>query len=80
MKIKILADDHHGIRWSRDLSPLFRDEPIDDRQIALAMNLFFQNASELVEEAKISFAAKRYARHFLWLFCHWRNWRRQFGS
>lgn len=28
------------------------------------MNLFFQNASELVEEAKILFAAKRYARAF----------------
>jgi AbiV family abortive infection protein len=63
MKIKIVADDQ-GIRWSKDLSSLFRDEPIDDCQIALAMNLFFQNASELLEEAKILFEAKRYARAF----------------
>lgn len=64
IKIKLADDQQRGIRSSKDLDSLFREVPIDDRQIAVAMNLFFQNACELADEAKILFEAKRYARAF----------------
>jgi len=65
LKVKIIvATPEEEAKSAKDLNSLFRENYIDDAQIASAMHLSFCNAVELLEEAELLFERKRYARAF----------------